>query len=133
MVWEEGGNIQRKNLGVNLSSSFALGPKSNLLDAVLDAVLLLAGYVHYVEGQEFAGYLGEGDVEVDFHSFACCNPSWSASVFLSVFFVPLSCSWAVEYAHLVPYQPPTRGVLPPSCSLSILPTRGTRRRAARRW
>lgn len=79
-------NVQRKNLGVNLASSFALGPKSDLLDAVLDAVLLLAGYVHYVEGQEFAGYFGEGDVEMDFHSLACCIPSWSASVFVVCLF-----------------------------------------------
>ena len=32
--------------------------------------LLLAGDVHYVEGEEFAGDAGEGDVEVDFHAFA---------------------------------------------------------------
>lgn len=84
MEGEDGKNIQSKNLGVNLSSSFALRSESDLLDAVLYAMLLFAGDIHYVEGQEFAGYFGEGDVEMDFHSFACCccdsSPAWSACV-----------------------------------------------------
>ena len=39
-------------------------------DTVLDAYLLLAGDVHYVEGEQLAGYPREGDVEMDFHFLA---------------------------------------------------------------
>lgn len=58
--------------GSDLEGKAALGWRGelNFGEAVFYAGLLLAGYVHYVEGEEFTGDSGEGDIEVDFHSLA---------------------------------------------------------------
>lgn len=63
--------VQGERFDVDHAAALFGGAEAHFVDAVLHAVLLLAGYVHYIEGQKFAGYAGEGDVEVDFHALAC--------------------------------------------------------------
>ena len=62
--------MQLEGGGVDDIRAFRVMGQADFVDAVLDACLLLAGDVHYIEGQEFAGYSGEGHVQVDLHFLA---------------------------------------------------------------
>ena len=60
------------------TASFRDGLKADLIDAVFDTVLLLAGDIHHIESKELAWHFGKGHIEMDLHSLACTT---NASVF----------------------------------------------------
>lgn len=62
--------VEGQGLGVDDAATVGLGAEAHLADAVLHAVLLLARYVHHVEGQELTWDSLEGDVQVDLHPLA---------------------------------------------------------------
>ncbi len=49
---------------------FSAWSKLYFIDPVLDAGLLFAGDVHYVEGEELAGDARKGDIQMDLHLLA---------------------------------------------------------------
>ena len=62
--------VQVQRCDLDGETALGAGGELDFGEAVFHACLLLAGDVHYVEGEELAGDAGEGDVEMDFHSFA---------------------------------------------------------------
>ena len=78
-VADQGGDLQCKSLGLDLTSTLALRPEPDLLHTVLNAMLLLSGNIHDIEGQELARNSRERDIKMDLHSLACRIPP-SASV-----------------------------------------------------
>lgn len=66
-------HLQSQHFRVDITSTLAQRLQPRLGHAVLDAVLLLPGDVHDIEGQQLAGDSRKRDVEVDLHALACRN------------------------------------------------------------
>jgi hypothetical protein len=126
---EVGGSIivEGEGLGVDIGAALGLGLKTDFVDTVHDAVLLLARDIHDIEGQELAGHLGECDVEVDLHSLSCkSHPRQQLAVLKSQRgsnrgSIPGDLD-VIPYLFLYPQS--TRGVSRPGDTLTIHPRPG---------
>lgn len=116
--------VEVEGFGVDDAAAAGLGLESDLVDSVHDAVLLLARDIHDIEGQELAGHLGKGDIEVDLHSLTCTKEKSVSNNNLGG--ARYRQSGGVSM-YLFPCRQSTPGVSRPGASLPILPRPGTGR------
>lgn len=85
--------VQVQRADVDDAAAFTFRTEADLVHAVGDTVLLLAGDVHDIEGQELAGHAGECNIEMNIHTLACrrpCVSGWAIQVllFCAAYLVP---------------------------------------------